>query len=219
VKPQKIKVKAAPVPELLKILQTEYADAQCSLTYKNPYELAVATILSAQCTDERVNKVTPALFKKFPSTKELAKASQTEVEKLVASTGFFRNKAKNLIGMASDVEAKHSGKIPETMEELSNLPGIGRKTANVVLGNAFGKPAGVVVDTHVKRLCFRLGLTKSTDPTKIEFELNEMIPSQYWTELPHWLIQHGRKICTARSAQCKICPLAQICPQKGVKKL
>lgn len=210
-------MKATTVGEAIKVLSQTYADAKCSLTYTNPFELLVATILSAQCTDERVNKVTPNLFKRFPNSLSLSQAKQVDVEKLIASTGFFRNKAKSLIGMAKTVVEKHEGRIPRTMDELIHLPGVGRKTANVVLGNAFHKPDGVVVDTHVKRLSFRLGLTKNTNPEKVERDLNRIVPQKYWTELPHWLIQHGRQICKARKPDCASCVLQKLCPKRGVR--
>ncbi len=206
------------IQNVLDVLMRVYADAKCSLNYEDPFQLLAATILSAQCTDERVNKVTPNLFEKYPDAKKLAAAKQKDVEKIIASTGFFRNKAKSLIGMSRNVAEKYNGVIPQTMEELVHLPGVGRKTANVVLGNAFGKPAGVVVDTHVKRLSFRLGLSKQTDPTKVEQDLNKIIPEKYWTELPHWLIQHGRQICKARKPDCVSCPLLKLCPRKGFAK-
>lgn len=203
--------------EIIRRLQAQYPHAECSLTYRNPFELLVATILSAQCTDERVNKVTPALFLKYPDANHLARAPQADVERLVQSTGFFRNKAKNLIAMAQRLHEKFGGQVPETMEELSALPGVGRKTANVVMGNAFGVAAGVVVDTHVKRLAFRLGLTKHTQPERIEQDLNKLVPPESWVELPHLLIQHGRNVCDARKPECSQCVLAELCPQKGVR--
>ncbi len=215
--PKNKKIPAKPaISEILRILSQEYAEAKCSLTFKNPYELTVATILSAQCTDERVNKVTPALFKKYPDPASLAQAKSKDVEALIASTGFYRNKTKSLIGMAQGVMKVHGGRIPQSMEELHHLPGIGRKTANVVLGNAFGIAEGVVVDTHVKRLAFRLGLSRHTNPEKVELDLNQIVPKEFWVELPHWLIAHGRKICKARSPLCQECPLNSDCPKKGV---
>jgi len=203
--------------ELLKRLSQEYKNSETALHFRNPYELVVATILSAQCTDERVNKVTPALFARFPNAESLAQGRIADIEKLVQSTGFYRNKAKNLQGMAQRVVETHGGRIPDSIEELVALPGIGRKTANVVLGNAFGKPAGVVVDTHVKRLSFRLGLTKQSDPVKVEKDLNALIPQEYWTEFPHWLIWHGRRVCTARKPACERCIVAKLCPKMGLR--
>jgi len=198
---------AAILPELKKL----YPQAKCSLDYKNPFQLIIATILSAQCTDERVNKVTPELFKKYPSAKALAAADQTELEKDIQSTGFFRNKAKSLRGMAAAIVEKHQGQVPQTMEELTHLPGVGRKTANVVLGNAFSITEGVVVDTHVTRVSARLGLTKHTDPVKIEQDLMQIVPREEWTLFSHLLIFHGREICHARKPKCSMCPLLPHC--------
>ena len=197
-------------------LLNAYPDAHCALNYEDPYQLAVATILSAQCTDERVNLVTPALFRRYPGVEALSAADQEEVEGLIHSTGFFRNKAKNLIGMARAVMSDHGGELPRTMEELTRLPGIGRKTANVVLGNAFGMNEGVVVDTHVGRLAGRLGLTTQSDPVRIERELMELFPRESWTLLSHLLISHGRAICVARKPRCERCPLSQLCPSSNV---
>jgi len=212
-------VKAAPPDKLIRQLKKLYPEAECALHYKTPYHLLVATILSAQCTDKRVNMVTPALFKKYPSAKEMAKARPENVEKLIMSTGFYRNKTKSLLGSAKAITEKHQGKIPTTMQELHALPGVGRKTANVVLGNAFGKPDGIVVDTHVARLSYRLGLTQHKDPKKIEVDLNKLFPKKYWIEIPHWLIHHGRVICKARKPTCEKCGLLDICPRKGLPKL
>lgn len=206
-------------------LRKLYPNAECSLHYKSPFQLLAATILSAQCTDERVNKVTPILFAKFPDAESLAKASQAEIEQIIQSTGFFRAKAKSLCGMAKTLVEKYKGEVPQSIEELIQLPGVGRKTANVVLGNAFHKPAGIVVDTHVKRLAFRMGLTRNKDPEKVEADLNRLFSPKLWTEIPHWLIQHGRRVCTARSPDCAHCPLFQVsrggglCPRKGLPKL
>jgi endonuclease III len=189
-----------------------YPTAHCELDFRNAFELTVATILSAQCTDKRVNLTTPALFSAFPDARALADASQDAVETLVKSTGFFRAKAKSLIGMARAVVAKHGGEIPASMDELVVLPGVGRKTANVVLGNAFGINAGVVVDTHVGRLSNRLGLTKATDPVKVEAALVPLFPRDRWTMLSHLLIWHGRQVCDARSPRCGNCTLRDRCP-------
>jgi endonuclease III len=197
---------------IYRILEEEYPDAHCALHHRNPYELTVATILSAQCTDERVNMVTPALFEAFPDPESLAGAPQDDVEELVRSTGFFRNKAKNLIGMADAVMDRHGGVIPNTMEALVALPGVGRKTANVVLGNAFGIDYGIVVDTHVKRISKRLGFTRQTDPVKVETDLVEIFPRERWTMLSHLLIFHGRKTCVARKPRCGSCCVAHLCP-------
>lgn len=199
-------------PVILARLKTEYPDARCALDHQNPYQLLAATILSAQCTDARVNLVTPVLFKAYPSPAELARAKQPAVEKIIQSTGFFRNKAKSLIGMAQAVVADHDGSIPRTMEELHALPGVGRKTANVVLGNAFGINAGVTVDTHVTRLSGLLKLTRHTDPVKIEQDLMGLIPQADWTLISHLLILHGRAVCIARRPRCGACVLSDICP-------
>ena len=205
------------VLEILERLHREYPDANCSLTFRNPYQLLVATILSAQCTDERVNMVTPALFKRFPKPGDLADARPEEVEEMIKSTGFFRNKTKSLLGMANAVAERHGGKIPEEMDDLVDLPGVGRKTANVVLGNAFHKAEGVVVDTHVSRLSQRLGLTKNTDPVKIEQDLMELVPPAEWTIISHLFIDHGRAVCKAPTPRCEICLLNDICPSsRGV---
>jgi endonuclease-3 len=197
------------------ILQEVYPDAHCALNHRNPFELTVATILSAQCTDERVNMVTPALFEAFPDAESLAGARLEEVEELVRSTGFFRNKAKNLVGMAEAVAEQHGGEIPRSMEALVRLPGVGRKTANVVLGNAFGIDEGVVVDTHVKRLSKRLGFTRRTDPVKVEEDLARLFPRERWTMLSHLLIFHGRQVCQARKPRCSGCPVAHLCPSRA----
>jgi len=182
------------------------------LDYKNPLQLLIATILSAQCTDERVNKVTPELFKKYRDAKSLAAADQNELEKDIQSTGFFRNKAKSLRGMAAAIVEQHHGQVPQTMQDLTHLPGVGRKTANVVLGNAFSISEGVVVDTHVARVSARLALTKETDPEKIEKDLMQILPREEWTLFSHLLIFHGREICQARKPKCSICPLLPHCP-------
>jgi endonuclease-3 len=201
---------------ILNRLKKAYPDAHCALTHHNAYELLVATILSAQCTDVRVNIVTPALFERYPTTEALAAASQAELEELIKSTGFFRNKAKNLIGMAQTVVAGHGGRIPDTMESLQALPGVGRKTANVVLGNAFGKNEGIVVDTHVGRITRMLGLTGQTDPVKVEQDLILLFPRKDWTLLSHLLISHGRSVCIARRPQCGVCDLADRCPSAAL---
>ncbi len=193
-------------------LRGEYPEARCALTHKNPYELIVSTILSAQCTDEMVNKVTPALFRKYPTAEDLAKARLPSVEKLVRSTGFFRNKARNITGMAKKLVADFRGKVPQTMEELLTLPGVARKTANVVLGVAFGKAEGVVVDTHVHRLSRRLGLTEKDDPGRIEKDLMEALPRSDWIDVGHLLIWHGRRVCAARKPRCDACVLNDRCP-------
>jgi endonuclease-3 len=210
------KPKSAPPLEVLARLKVEYPDAHCALNHDSPYQLIVATILSAQCTDARVNLVTPALFKRYPSVHELARAEQGELEEMIKSTGFFRNKAKSLIGMARAVVADHDGILPRTMDELRALPGVGRKTANVVLGNAFGLNEGVTVDTHVTRLSRLLGLTKHTDAEKIELDLMKVIPRDDWTIFSHLLIEHGRQVCIARRPQHDRCVLRDICPSASI---
>ena len=204
------------VRKVVRALAKTYPDAYCALIHRNVYELTVATILSAQCTDARVNLVTPALFLRFPDAVSLARADVTEVETLIRSTGFFHAKAKNLVGMAMAVVENHGGEIPDALEKLVALPGVGRKTAHVVLGNAFGIASGVVVDTHVKRLSYRLGMTDATDPEKIERDLNATVPRKEWVNLSHRLIDHGRKICVAIRPKCGICPFETICPKRGV---
>jgi endonuclease-3 len=198
--------------EYYRRLHAAYPDAHCALDHANAYQLLVATILSAQCTDVRVNMVTPALFAKYPNAAALADADRGALETLIKSTGFFRNKAKSLEGMARAVMAQHGGAIPRTMDELTKLPGVGRKTANVILGNAFDINAGVVVDTHVARLSHLMGLTRETDPVKIEQDLIKQFPNAEWTMLSHLLIEHGRRVCIARRPQCGECVLADLCP-------
>ena len=198
--------------ELLERLPTIYPGAHCELEFTSPLELLVATILSAQCTDKRVNMTTPAVFARCRSARDYAEISQEEMEEMVRSTGFYRNKAKNIRAMGAALVANHGGKVPETLEELAALPGVGRKTANVVLGNAFSKNEGVVVDTHVGRLSQRLGLTKFSDPVRIEKDLMKLFPREVWTDLSHWLIFHGRRRCAARKPDCQGCELRDICP-------
>ena len=198
--------------KIVALLKAEYPDAHCELDFRTPYELIVATILSAQCTDVRVNMVTPTLFARYPTAKALSEANPADVEDLVRSTGFFRNKTKSLIGMASALVADHGGQVPDQMEALRVLPGVGRKTANVVLGNAFGKNEGITVDTHVTRLSNLLGLTKETDPIKIEQDLMTLVDRQDWTLVSHLLIWHGRRVCIARRPRCGRCVLAKLCP-------
>jgi endonuclease-3 len=197
-------------------LAAAYPDAHCALDFTTPFQLLIATILSAQCTDKRVNLVTPALFKRYPTPKALAGANTAELEELIKSTGFFRNKSKSLVGMATAVDRAHAGVIPDTLDELVKLPGVGRKTANVILGNAYDKNEGVVVDTHVGRLSLRLGLTKHTDPVKIEQDLMQLFPRERWTMLSHLLIEHGRQICDARRPKCELCVLNDVCPSSLV---
>jgi endonuclease III len=197
-------------------LKREYPDAHCELDYRTPFELLVATILSAQCTDARVNLVTPALFARYPTPAALAAARQEDVEALIRSTGFFRNKARSLIGMAQALAAGHAGTVPSTMVELQVLPGVGRKTANVILGNAYGKNEGITVDTHVARLATLLGLTRETTPEKIEQDLMALVPRKDWTLFSHLLIWHGRRVCIARRPRCESCVLNTICPSSRV---
>lgn len=198
--------------EILFRLQRLYPDATCTLNYETPVQLLVATILSAQCTDERVNQVTPALFQRFPDAPSLATADLEELETLIRSTGFYRNKAKNIQGACRLIVDKFNGEVPKLMEHLLELPGVARKTANVVLAHAYGMNMGVTVDTHVKRLSQRLGLTQNTDPVRIERELMELIPQPDWENWSIRLIYHGRAICTARKPTCYDCKLADLCP-------
>ena len=202
--------------EIYDRLAEHYPDAHCALDYKSPYQLLVATILSAQCTDKRVNMVTPALFKRYRTPASMAGANPAELEDMIKSTGFYRNKAKSLLGMSRALVDRHRGQVPDELQELVALPGVGRKTANVVLGNAFGKNEGVVVDTHVGRVSQRLGLTRETDPVKIEQDLMRLFPSERWTMLAHLLIEHGRRICVARRPKCEECFLNDICPSSRV---
>jgi len=192
-----------------------YPDAHCALHHKNALELLVATILSAQCTDVRVNIVTPALFERYPNAEAYANANIAELESMIQSTGFFRNKAKNIKTCCEQLVKNHGGEVPRTMEELVPLPGIGRKTANVILGNAFGVP-GIPVDTHVTRLANRMGLTRHHDPVKIEADLMDLIPQEDWTMFGHRMIFHGRQVCHARKPKCEECELKKICPMVGV---
>jgi len=202
--------------EVYDLLAAEYPDAHCELDFRNPFQLAVATILSAQTTDERVNMVTPELFRRYPDAKALASAAQGDVEEIIRSTGFFRNKAKNIIGFARGLMAEHDGVVPSTMEALSSLPGVGRKTANVILGNAFGVDEGIVVDTHVKRLASLLGFTKEESPEKVERDLMEIFPRERWTMLSHLLIWQGRRVCIARRPKCEACAVSHLCPSSRV---
>ncbi|MEO5509916.1 MAG: endonuclease III [Longimicrobiales bacterium] len=200
--------------EIIARLKREYPDAHCSLVHRNPFELTVATILSAQCTDDRVNMTTPALFARYPDAESLAGANQEELEGVIKSTGFFRNKAKSLLGMAAHLVEHHNGEVPDEMDALVALPGVGRKTANVVLGNAFGRNEGVVVDTHVTRLATRLGLTKAGDAVAIEKDLLPLVPRDDWTIFSHLLIDHGRAVCkapTPRQSDCVLCDICRSC--------
>jgi len=201
----------------LDILRGAYPDARCALEHRNPWELLVATILSAQCTDARVNVVTKSLFEKFPDIESIAAADVSEIEESIRSTGFFRGKARSLIGSAQLLLERHEGRVPGKMKELLSLPGVGRKTANVILGNAFNLP-GMVVDTHVKRLAWRLGWTNWKEPELIEKDLCELLPSGRWTEAGHILIAHGRAICKAVKPLCSMCPVQERCPRRGVSK-
>ena len=198
------------------LLADEYPDAHCELDFESPFQLAVATILSAQTTDERVNSVTPGLFARYPDAEALASADQRDVEEIIRSTGFFRNKAKNIIGFARGLMAEHGGDVPADMAHLAALPGVGRKTANVILGNAFDRAEGVVVDTHVKRLSTLLRFTREDTPEKIERDLMELFPRERWTMLAHLLIWHGRRVCIARRPQCEACVASHLCPSSRV---
>ncbi len=207
-----------PAAEIYQRLLGLYPDAHCALNHRNAFELLAATILSAQCTDVRVNMVTPALFKKYPDARAMAAADPAELEALIHSTGFYRNKTKSLLGMSRLIAEKFDDQVPQTMDELLELPGVARKTANVVLGNAFNKNEGVVVDTHIQRLSRRMGLTKHDQPTKIEADLMKLFPRECWTMLAHLLIFHGRQVCAARKPACERCTLADLCPKVGVKE-
>ncbi len=201
--------------EIVARLERAYPNAHCALLHQNPLQLLIATILSAQCTDARVNMVTPDLFAVYPDAKSLAEARPLDLEVIIRSTGFYHNKAKNIIACCQELMARHGGQVPRDMESLVALPGVGRKTANVVLGNAFGIP-GLVVDTHVGRLSRRLDLTSHDDPVKIEYEMMEIVPRDKWTLLAHLLIEHGRRVCNARSPQCGACLLQDLCPSSEV---
>ena len=201
---------------ILALLKREYPGAHCELDYQTPYQLLVATILSAQCTDARVNLVTPAFFVRYPTPAALAGAERSEVEDLIRSTGFFRNKAKSLVGMAQALVWGHKGVVPREMEQLRELPGVGRKTANVILGNAYGINEGVTVDTHVARLSARLRFSRQKTPEKIERDLMALVPREDWTLVSHLLIWHGRRVCIARRPRCEVCVLRKLCPSARV---
>ena len=203
---------------ILRRLRATYPDVHCALHHKNPLQLLVATILSAQCTDERVNRVTPLLFQRYRTAADFAAASSGKLEAMIRSTGFFRNKARSIRHCCHDLIEKHGGKVPDTLEKLVELEGIGRKTANVVLGVAYGKAEGVVVDTHVLRLSRRMGLTRQTTPEKIERALMQIVPRKDWIDFSHLLIWHGRRRCTARKPDCTRCEVAQYCPRLGVRR-
>jgi endonuclease-3 len=200
------------VNQLVKAFPKVYPNAHCELDFRTPLELLVATILSAQCTDVRVNRVTPALFKKYKTARAYAESDPAELEEMIRSTGFFRSKARSIRGATSAIVAEHGGRVPDSMEKLHKLPGVGRKTANVILGNAFKKDEGIVVDTHVIRLSNRLRLTRQADPEKIEQDLMKLVPRQHWTNWSHWLIWHGRRRCFARKPDCHNCEIFALCP-------
>jgi endonuclease-3 len=203
--------------QIIKLLKKEYPDAHCALDHTNAFELLISTILSAQCTDERVNIVTADLFRKYRKPADYLKVQQTELEQDIRSTGFYRNKAKNIQGACKVLVEKYNGEVPQTMEELMELPGVARKTANVVTGNAFGKAYGVTVDTHVTRISNLLGLTNHNNAEKIEQDLIELVPKKDWVMFSHWLISHGRKICKARRPACAECVLEKLCPSSKLK--
>ena len=203
------------VRSILAALQRTYPQAHCELRYSNPLELLIATILSAQCTDSRVNEVTRSLFQRYRTAADYARAPLSELEQAIRSTGFYRNKARNIQACCRALVERHGGQVPRTMEELTALDGVGRKTANVVLGNAFGLNEGIVVDTHVRRVAQRLGLTRQKDPDKIEQELMQQVPRDLWTQFSHWLIWHGRRRCHARKPDCPHCELREWCPSAG----
>jgi endonuclease-3 len=203
--------------EVIRRLRREYPDAHCALEHATPFELLIATILSAQCTDARVNIVTADLFRKYRGPADYLKVPQSELERDIRSTGFFRNKAKNIQAACKRIIDEYGGNVPQTMEDLLTLGGVARKTANVVLGNAFGIASGVVVDTHVLRLSQRLGLTSNTTPEKIESDLAAVVPKKHWIMFPHWMISHGRRVCIARRPKCEICVLKDICPSSLVR--
>jgi len=203
---------------IYRILSKTYPNVRCELNYKTPFQLLVATVLSAQCTDKRVNQTTPALFKKYPNPKKMAEADMRDIQRLIKSTGFYRAKAKNIKSLSSKMITEFDGKVPKKLEELITLPGVGRKTANVVLGHAFDIP-GITVDTHFGRLSRRFGWSKSQNPVKVEFEVADLIPKKEWTNLSQRLIWHGRRICHSRKPACGACPLAKYCPSFGVGEM
>jgi len=215
---EKLEAKTARLKKIVAAFDRTYPEAHCELDHRSPLELLIATILSAQCTDRRVNIVTQDLFKRYRSAADYAGAPLAELEQAIQTTGFFRNKARNIKAACQVIVEKHGGKIPQTMEELIRLGGVGRKTANVVLGNAFGVNVGVVVDTHVARLSHRLGLTRQKTPEKIERELMTLVPQGQWTLFSHWLIWHGRRRCFARKPDCANCEVLKLCPRIGAKE-
>ncbi len=210
--------KAVRLQKIVADLKKAYPDAHCELDHSNPLELLIATILSAQCTDKRVNLVTADLFRKYRSAADYAQARLPDLEREIKTTGFFRNKAKSIKACCQALVEKHGGEVPRTMEELVELGGVGRKTANVILGNAFNLSSGIVVDTHVGRLSQRLGLTRQKDPEKIESELMKLVPQSQWTMFSHWLIWHGRRRCYARNPDCPSCEVKAVCPRLGLPK-
>lgn len=212
-----IKDKKEHALKIIKLLKKNYPDAHCALNHTNAFELLIATILSAQCTDERVNIVTATLFRKYPRPQDFVNATQEELEKDIHSTGFFRSKAKSIRGTAEKIIKNFNGQVPRTMDELLSLNGVARKTANVVMGNAFGIASGVVVDTHVSRISQKLGLTQNKTPEKIEKDLQELVPKKDWVMFPHWLITHGRRVCIARRPKCGECFLEKLCPSSELK--
>jgi endonuclease-3 len=209
----KVKAKA-----IYRQLTKSYPNVRCELDYNSAFQLLVATVLSAQCTDKRVNQTTPALFKKYPNPKKMAKADLKDIQRLVKSTGFFRAKAKNIKALSNKIMEEFDGDVPSNLEDLITLPGVGRKTANVVLGHAFGIP-GITVDTHFGRLSRRFGWSKQSDPVKVEFEVGELIPEKEWTNLSQRMIWHGRRVCHARKPACGACPLAKLCPSYGIGEI
>ncbi len=211
-----LEAKTKRTAEILRRLKGRYPDPECALVHETPLQLLIATILSAQCTDVRVNMVTPALFRRFPTAKAFAQADILEIEQLIRSTGFYHSKAKSIQATCRDIVEKFGGKVPGTLEELTTLRGVGRKTANVILGNAFGVP-GLVVDTHVGRLSRRMGLTRETDPVKVEFAIMKLLPPEEWTNFSHRLIWLGRELCSARKPLCGECLLKDVCPKAGIK--
>jgi endonuclease III len=204
------------IPEIVSILRREFPDSRTALEFRNPFQILVATVLAAQSTDEQVNKVTPALFARYPAAAALAAADRSELETAIHSTGFFRNKARSLLGAAKRIVEVYGGKVPDTMEDLVTLPGVARKTANIVLAAGFGKAEGIAVDTHVRRLAGRLGLSGETDPVKIERDLMAIVPRQEWLDFNFLLVDHGRKTCRARKPDCPSCPVRRLCPSAAL---
>jgi endonuclease-3 len=200
------------IAAIIRILHQTYPQSHTALTFRNPLQILVATILSAQCTDARVNMITPGLFQKYPTAQDFARANRTELEEEIRSTGFFRNKAKNIIGASQRIVEAFSGKVPDNMADLITLPGVARKTANIVLSSGYQKSEGIAVDTHVKRLSGRLGLSSEKDPDKIEQDLMKIVPKEEWIDFNYMLVDHGRQVCQARKPRCPECPLSQLCP-------